>query len=178
MLPASLANNQSALLDKTFCSWALAWSNQVPITSPVNTFLLCVTFTMFCTSFLTTKTQPPLLCKQRILTRQWVCLVIFKFWTWTCPIYCTNELSSPPLRGISFSICLALRYDESSSHPYLRAGRTHRASQGQRQPQALPGVWGEWAKGSKVKVPSEYWFLSNCVFIGRARKSPFFPPGK
>ncbi len=83
---------------KTLCFWALAWSNQVPITSPVNTFLLCVTFTMFCTSFLTTKTQPPLLCKQQIITHQWVCRVIFKFWTWTCPIYCINELPllSPP----------------------------------------------------------------------------------
>lgn len=93
MLPASLANNQSALLDKPSCFWALAWSNQVPITSPVKTFLLCVTFTMFCTSFLTTKTPLPLLCKQQILTHKWRCVILLYVLS-LCPIFCTNELSS------------------------------------------------------------------------------------
>lgn len=71
------------------------------------------------------------------------------------------------------------RYDEPSSHPYLRAGGTHGASQGQRQPQTLTGIWGEQSKGSKAKDSLEYWFLSDCVFIVRehfsSREICFFP---
>lgn len=36
------------------------------------------------------------------------------------------------------------RYDESPPYSHLRAGRTHRATEGQRQPPALPGVRGDW----------------------------------
>lgn len=52
----------------TCCLWALAWSNQASIISLIIRLFLCVTFTVFCTSFPTTKTQLPLLCRQRILT--------------------------------------------------------------------------------------------------------------
>lgn len=107
-------------------------------------------------------------------------MVCFKFLTRALSIALINSLSSLPLCGIFFffSIVLMSRYDESSSHPYLRVGRTHGAPQGQRQSQALPGIWGEVAKGSKVKGSAEYWFLSDCIFIARGHKSPRFPPGE
>lgn len=82
--------------------------------------------------------------------------MIFFFWVINLMIF----LFSPPVWNFSLSHSLASRYDESPSHPNLRVGRTHRTPQGQRQSQALPGIWGEWAKGSKVKDSSEYWFLS------------------
>lgn len=69
MLPAILANNQSALLDKLFLSSGLVQSNSCNITSQY-IFFLCMTFTTFCTSFLTTKTHCPLLCKQEPLTHK------------------------------------------------------------------------------------------------------------
>lgn len=137
-----LANNQSALLDKLSCFWALAWSNQVPITSPVNTCSLCVTFTMFCTSFLTTKTQLPLLVSNKFSSINGAICKVLNLRVLSAVLM--NFLSSFPVWNFSLNL-LASRYDESSSHPYLRAGWTHRASQGQRQPQALPGIWGMWA---------------------------------
>lgn len=167
-----LANNQSAPQDKLGYFWALAWSNQVRITSPVSTFffafffLLCVTFTMSCSSFLITKTHCPSLFKQR--SKKQV----------TCTLNGMCECLEPVSRVLYWytffpffpcveclSMFLASRYDESSSYPYLRAGWTHRTSQGQRQPQTLPGIWGGWANDSNVKVALQCWFLSNCVFI-------------
>lgn len=50
-----------------------------------------------------------------------------------------------------YCFCLMSRYDESPSHPHLWAGRAHRAPQGQRQSEALTGIWGEWDKSPKVK---------------------------
>lgn len=64
-----------------------------PITSPVYTCSLCVTFTMFCTSFLTTKTQHPLLCKQHVLPHKWCVVVWFLSFELVRSVCCTNELS-------------------------------------------------------------------------------------
>lgn len=98
---------------------------------------------------------------------------------WTCVLFAglTIFLSSLPVWNLSLNL-LASRYDESSSHPYLWVGRTHWAAQGQRQSEALTGIWGEWAQGSKVKVSSGYWFLSDCVVIVGDTRVSAFPEGK
>lgn len=125
---------------------------------------------MSCSSFLITKTHCPSLFKQRskkqvTRTLNGMCLEPVSrvlYWYTFFPFFPCVEC---------LSIFLASRYDESSSYPYLRAGWTHRASQGQRQPQTLPGIRGGWANDSNVKVALQCWFLSNCVFIGGKKDS-------
>lgn len=61
-----------------------------------------------------------------------------------------SPLSSPGwvFSWVFFSMS---RYDEPPPHPHLRAGRAHRAPQGQRQPEALAGIRGERDRGPQVK---------------------------
>lgn len=88
-----------------------------------------------------------------------------------------DSLSSLPVCGISLSFPLMSRYDESSPHSYIRAGWTHRAPQGQRQSEALPGVWGEWDKGSKVKISAALVLISlQLHFHSKGHKSPCLSP--
>lgn len=157
-----LTNGQSAVLDSLFWSSGLVQSSTYNITSQF--ILLCVMF-MFCTSFLTTK-KPNSHC---YVSKKFSSLF---FLIPSCLRHWWSFFPFLPACGTF----LSNRYDESSSHPHLRAGRAHRASEGQRQPQALTGIWGEWAKGSEPEDSSACWFVSDCVFIvGRHNSLSFFP---
>lgn len=107
-----------------------------------------------------------------------VCCMIFKSWICVLSTAPMNFLSSLPLCGIFPLHFLASRYDESSPHPYIRAGWTHGASQGQRQPQALTGIWGEC--GQRFKAQSFFWVLISvwlCFHCKGTQRVPLYHQG-
>lgn len=91
-------------------------------------FFLCVKFTVLCTCFPSTF--------HRYMSRKSPAVGVGEL---ISAVLTDSFLLLLPWVRLSF-FSLMSRHDESPPHPHLRAGRAHRAPQGQRQSEALAGV--------------------------------------
>lgn len=176
----------SALPDTPCVYLALACSDWALLTSPVAATLSAVCDIHHVFAHASPPPKPHFHCFVSDTfspKKSWV----WGFWSFQLVLCFANGTFSPVFPCVeSLPQSFGNRHDESSSHPDIGAGWTHGASQGQRQPQALPGIWGERANGFKCrsffrllnpvwlcfhetrKQSSRETFLHVCVCVGRA----------